>query len=251
MTNKLGLGGILLFSMLLAASDGFCRTLSIVTTDWPPFEYAQGKKTLGTDIAIVEEAFKRAGVPITISVLPWARSLKNVQTGVADAILTLRKTKDREVFLLFPDEPISVSENVFFRRKDSKFKYQTDADLNGRLVGAVISYDYGRDFATTDLFKRDTQRSDEKGFDMLAASRLDFMICDKVVGRFVLSKSPHSEKIVYDPAVYSRFDMYLAFAKKQDLTDVAKKFTESLRAMKKDGTYEKVIAKASAEAGFK
>jgi|GEM_PF-1251127 len=238
------------FSQVEAAKTA-PRTLNIVTTEWPPFEYSSGEKVLGTDVAIAEEAFKRIAVPIKINVLPWARSVKNTQTGVADAIFTLRKTPDRESFLAFPEEPLSVSENVFFRKKDSKYKIQTENDLKDRLVGAVIGYDYGRDFATSAAFRRDLNRSDEKAFDKLAAGRLDFFICDRVVGNFVLSKSPYLGKVVHDRMVYSKFDMFLAFAKKKDLVVTMKDFSRALQSMKKDGSYEKIIKQAESIAGVK
>ena len=243
----LSLGGLFLYFIdpsIVAAKDKNVP-LILATTEWPPYEYSNGKAVVGIDVAIVLAAFERMNIPANVTLMPWARSLKNVKAGSVDAIFTLRKTPDREVFLIYPAEPISISENVFFRRIDAEYRYTKEEDLKGRLIGSVNGYDYGRDFGKSKNFKHDVLRSYEIGFDKLAAGRMDFMICDRVVGVYVLNKLSLNSKITFEPKAYSKFDMFLAFAKKPELEDTAKKFSDVLREMHRDGSYSKIVEAAS------
>jgi ABC-type amino acid transport substrate-binding protein len=94
------------------------------------------------------------------------------------------------------------------------------------------------------LFTRyDKISTDERGFEILSQDLLDLFICDRLVGVYLVKQLQLSEQITFLPTYYSRFDMFVGFTKKEDNERLTEAFSSALRAMKADGTYEKILEK--------
>ena len=107
------------------------RVVRFVTVDWPPF-FAENLPQQGYVSEVTREAFKRVGYKVTIDFVPWARALKMVEYGDADAALGAYYTPERATYSVY-SKPIVKSPDVFFKKKGSSAlnTYENLKDLKG------------------------------------------------------------------------------------------------------------------------
>ena len=231
--------------LLTVVGIAFATPIKIVTSPWPPYEYNDNGQLKGTDVDVIREAFSRMGIPVKIEIFPWSRCLQMVKSGAAEGIFTLSKSSKREKFLTYPNEPINYSENVFFYNKKKPFDFDgTMESLKGRMVGTTRNYHYRDDFVKSNLFKRDAADSDMAGIRKIANSRDDLFICDKLVGSHLAKQAGVLSKLSYVKKSLSKREMYIAFRKNNPKNvQLVKDFEKTLKSMKKDGTYNKILRK--------
>lgn len=87
---------ILLVLLTLTSKSFAAEPLRIVTLEYPPYIETKNSQVSGIAVNLVREIFNNLETPIEITVLPWARALNYIETGEADAILTIFKTPQRE-----------------------------------------------------------------------------------------------------------------------------------------------------------
>ena len=219
--------------------------IKIVTSPWPPYEYNDNGELKGTDVEIVQEAFNRMGIAVKVEMYPWMRCLKMIQSGEAEGVFSLSINSKREEFLLYPEEGINYSENVFFFNKKKPFGFDgTLESLKGRLIGTTMDYNYGSDFLKSKLFRRDEAATDLSGIRKIANERDDLFICDKLVGISLAKRKGVLSKISYIKKPLAIRKMFLAFRKNNPKNvRLAKDFSKAIKSMKKDGTYKKILDK--------
>jgi len=168
----------LLFSGLLAAAE-----ITLTNGEWPPY-LGQQLPHYGVASRIVAEAFALEGVEVHWEFYPWARALQMAERGQRAGTAVWRHSPERER-TFFISEPVVESGYHFFHRKDRAFAWQKLDDLQGLRVGGTLGYYYGEPFQQAERDKRlQVHRlpSDEMGFRLLLAGRLDVFPMDKVVG---------------------------------------------------------------------
>jgi polar amino acid transport system substrate-binding protein len=228
-------------ALAIFAIAGSQTPIRIAISEWPPFEYSEGGAIKGSDVEIVRAAFAHMKVPVEIEVYPWDRCVKMAKDKEIDGIMTLSKNAERETWLVYPSEPVNISENVLFVRKDSKLAFNSLADLKGLTIGVSSGYSYGAEFDNSTLFKKYVAVDEKTNFRMLKEGRFDAFICDKIVGVYMLKQLGLMGEITYLPKVISEFQMYAAFSKKAGADQLAAKFSEAMKAIKKSGEYQRIL----------
>jgi len=98
------------------------ETLEFVFSDFPPFEYVEGRSVKGINKEILEEACQRLNVTPVFLKLPWKRALAHVKHGNGDAIFSLFKNEERLKYYNYPDENLNNVKMVLKTNKKSKIK---------------------------------------------------------------------------------------------------------------------------------
>lgn len=228
---------ISLFSFVYSSEE----KLVFATCEWPPFEYTENGKQKGTDVEVIKKVFSKIGIPIEVRFLPWNRAILLAKKNEIDGIFTLRINDEREKFLVYPKEHISISQNVFFYKFDSYFEYTGMESLYGKKITMTQGYSYGDEFMTSAKIIRETAPNDSLNFKKLLKERADLFICDKLVGVYLLDKMNLKDKIKYTESSLSEFKMYLAFTNKKDYTDIMNRFDTALKELKESGEYAKIF----------
>ena len=233
-----------LFLFFLVPYSG-TNTLTIATSSWPPYEYASNNGIIGFHAEIIRKVFRKMGIHVQITLYPWQRVVYMAKNKNVDAIFSLRITKEREKYLIFPKEPLGISQNVFFYRKNSKKKYKFNSlkDLKGLRIGVSRGYSFGDEFMKSNLFEKDVSTNEIRNFKKLIYERDDLFICDKIVGIHILRQLNALDKIKYLPKPLSTFKLYLAFTKKKEYEKLAERFSIELRRFKKTKEYQKIREK--------
>ncbi len=234
---------------LVALASFACGTASadeiqVATGEYPPYteETARGSGVVNT---IVTEAFKRKGVTVKYSFMPWKRALEATRSGAFAASSFWFKNEEREKEFVFSKSFISAREVFFYRKSTHIAGWDKLTDLGGKRIALTRGYTY-----TTDLWglvnnKKllgDEATSDEQGLHKLLAGRVDLMIVDELVGWNLLSNPAlftrgASNMLAVLPKPFSETKGFLIFPKDGKQTaELLQKFNAGLSEMEKDGT---------------
>lgn len=222
--------------------------IRLVTGNYPPYEYEEAGEVKGLVVEILKEAFARNNQAVEFKVVPWARALWMAQHGEADAVFATIKTPEREQFLDFSSESLIPLTSAFFVKKDSKIQYNGDlntlADMN---IGLLRQASYGIAFDAAVKngtlkyadFTTDTLTNIKK----LIAGRIDMMAGDRIGTLHLLQQNQMLDQVkVLSPDINAS-NSYLAFSKNKDHSKTRDKIDNAIRAMKKDGSYQRIVDK--------
>jgi polar amino acid transport system substrate-binding protein len=239
--------GLLVAMFALMGINCFAGELRLVTTQYPPYVFeADSKEVNGVVLEIVKETFKRMGQPIKIEMLPWARALKYMEDGDADGVFTAYKTPEREVFLDYSKEVLIPQIISLFVKKDASIVFDGDfSKLNKYKFGVARKISYGGKFDAAVKNKIITNLEEvseaEQNFQKLVLSRVDIVISNKYGGINIINKLKKSKEIKELLPEVQNIPCYIAFSKKNNLSKIRDDFDKTLKTMKKDGTYDKII----------
>jgi polar amino acid transport system substrate-binding protein len=223
--------------------------LNIVTLQYPPYAYEEAKQVKGVAVEIVTEVLNRMGLPFSITVLPWARALHQIKKGEADAIFTLFKNSEREVFADYSHEVLIPQIVSLYVKKNTTIEFSGDLrQLERYSFGLVRKVSYGDifDLALKKKILTNIVRSNnaEQSFKMLFSNRVDIVAINKYGALDILRKTNRLKDTKKLKPDLQNIPSYIAFSKEKNLTSVRDKFDDTLKQMKEDGTYEQLILSA-------
>lgn len=234
----------LLLHVQAAAADRSNDTLRIVTAEYPPFVFQQGQSIAGADWEVVKAVFKQMGIPVKLRFCPWKRCLLQIRTGKADAILDVSRTPEREKNMIFPDEYLSKSVVVFFKRVDETVPFHSLNDLSQLTIGARSGYDYC-DEVSNPPFRVERGRNLEINMNKLIHKRIDLALASYPVGQYMTTKMEiaHLVDLVPGAVVCSDYSLYLAFSKRGARHFSIADISQALREFKQTDEYKKILAR--------
>lgn len=165
--------------LLLVASAAFADKpgkIRLTNGEWAPY---QGKTLpdYGAASALVTKAFEAVGIEVEFGFFPWNRAMIEVERGAWDGTFMWVLTPERERIFL-PSEPLFTLQEVVFYSHDNPIDARKPEDLKGKVMGALDSSAFGRQFAP--LIEDGTiyvarVRNNQQLFEMLAMGRVDFV----------------------------------------------------------------------------
>ncbi|MCP4671303.1 MAG: transporter substrate-binding domain-containing protein [Desulfobacula sp.] len=196
----------------------------------------------GIFIEVTKEIAKRSGLDIEIKIFPTKRTVINFHENKVDGFfpaLDVMINKD-----------ISPSEEMYFKKdfvfvKEGSSPVSTIEGLAGKKVGITMGYPYAKKITDAQGFTIEVAPNDMVNIKKLAAGRIDVFIVEEKSGLQALKESGVSG-ITYEAGKpISKQKVYYAFQPDAKGKEVAAKFSQALSSMKKDGTFGKIMSKAS------
>lgn len=187
---------------------------------------------------LINEAFRRNGVDVTIQSLPGERALINANEGIDDGdglrILELNTDSDYPNLVRVPEKIIDVDFVVFTNGLDISIDgWQS---LTPYSVGIVWGWKIlERNIVNTQsLVKVKTPRL---LMQLLKNNRTELIVVERLTGLAIV-REPHFRGLkVIEPPLVSK-SLYLYLHRKHET--LVPKVAHSLRDMKRDGTYERI-----------
>lgn len=220
------------------------KKVTIVHTEWFPYTYTENGEAKGFEIEILKSVMKKIGyAPVFVS-YPWKRCLFSIKSGDADALVSVLKTPEREDFMYFPDENISISKTVLFAPVDSDVKYSGQLEiLKNYVVGVVDGFSYGEAFDNAVYIRKEYAVNPEMLISKLVYKRNDLAVENKAVITAYAKKMGVFEKIKFlDPPIHTQ-KLYVGFSKKIENQKLYKVFSDELANFKKTEEYQNILQK--------
>ncbi|WP_082552003.1 ABC transporter substrate-binding protein [Massilia sp. Root351] len=139
-----------LLSALLPAAALAAPPLTFVMQVFPPFNDVKGGQPVGVFPEVLREVCAAMQTECKLEVYPWRRAYALAQSGMADGILLLLKTPQREQ-IFHMGAPVIQSSYVLYAQQQNPMRYTGPADLAGYTIGAYGPS--GTSYAATDLIQ--------------------------------------------------------------------------------------------------
>ena len=231
-----------IFSLFL--SSLFSKTLNFVSADFPPYVYKENNKIQGFNTEILNEIFKRMNIKITYKIYPWARAVKMIKMGRADAIFPFFKNKERELFTDYPHSFISEPITMYIL-KDSNITYNGDLkELSSYKFGRVRGFSSGEYFDNAvkeNIIHVEDSNNGTLNLKKFLSKKFDILLDNKYFVLHELKKTNSLNEVKQLDAILINNKSYLGFSKKRNHKEIIKKFNLILQEIKEDGTYDKII----------
>lgn len=140
-------------AVLALAAPAAGAPLTLLTEDNPPFNYAEGGKPAGLVTELVQEAARRASVPFTLEMLPWARAYTRAQAERDTCLFATARLPNREKLFVWVG-PLASNLWGVYGRDDWSRPVKALPDLKPYRIGGVTSdakVDYLRENGVTNI----------------------------------------------------------------------------------------------------
>jgi len=231
---------VLLSCMSLPAR---AEQLRIVTDPWAPYVYEENGEPKGIDYEVTAEVFRRLGIEVRWEFMPWRRCLLMIEQGLADGVMDIFQTRQRDSLLYYPSEPLSVVEFVLFQANARPHPVNRLEDLDGLSIGTSPGYSYSEAFLESTRFRREAAPTQEANFGKLQRGRIDLLITDRRVGRFMVNQLGLQDQVSELPLVVTRQAQYLAVRRNAGMDLLAQRFAAELRRFKREPAYTELQAR--------
>jgi polar amino acid transport system substrate-binding protein len=225
--------------LLMPITSGWSQELTIISEENPPFNFNQDGVFTGSATEVVREIMRRLKQPAGIEVMTWARAYQLGRTRPNVVLFSTTRTKEREDLFHWVG-PIFKVRFGFYARKGSNLVLTCLADA--KKVGAIATY---KDDVREQLLKSmgftnlDSSKSPASNLKKLLAGRVDLWLYSNLGVPSVAEQMGINPDDVEFILPFKDFFAYIAVSKGTPQAVVAK-WQETLEAMKRDGTFEKI-----------
>ncbi|WP_340820054.1 ATP-binding protein [Methanolobus sp. WCC4] len=116
-------------------------TISIVIEQFPPMTFVDDKDIYsGFSVEIINHIAMTEGWQVEYTLLPWADCLESVKNGDSDLLIAVAYSKERDSYLDYTNNSMSLEWSQVFTSKDSHIN--SIRDLDGQKI-AVVENTYG------------------------------------------------------------------------------------------------------------
>ncbi|MHB1274739.1 MAG: basic amino acid ABC transporter substrate-binding protein [Candidatus Humimicrobiaceae bacterium] len=200
---------------------------------WQPMEFIEGDKIVGFDVDLTNAIAEKLGLKLDYQNTAWDGMFPAVVAHKFDMIISsITITDDRKKEMDFSDPYYRVDQSVSVK-KDSGI--DSVEKMNGKKAGVQIGTTGEAEAKKMSGVTVQTYDDIIMAFEDLRAGRVDAIICDSPVGDAYAVKNPDFTigfKVITDE------NYGMGFAK--DTPELVKAVNLALKAIKEDGTYDKI-----------
>ena len=208
---------------------------------FPPMGFRdENNNIVGFDIDLAKEVAKRLNMNITLQPIDWASKELELNTGRITCIWNGLSKDPARAEAMTLTKPYVANRMVIIVNSSSNIK--TKDDLKGKKVGLQAGSTAVKALEKDPISSQVKQAAYENNIlalTDLSINRIDAVIMDEIVGRYVMSKGGSSYKILDD----SLDEEFYVIAFKKGNTELANKVESTLQDMINDGTAGKISKK--------
>jgi polar amino acid transport system substrate-binding protein len=215
-----------------------------VFTEWVPYTYEDQGRAAGFEIEILRAVLGEMGLEAEFQRYPWKRCLSALRGGEADALVSLLKTPDREEYVLYPDEHISVSRTAFFTRANREITFSGSyGELQGHTIGVIAGFSYGEAFDQADYLRKEEVPDAKMLIRKVLSGRNDLAAENQaVISATALAMGVKDELRFLEPPVHTQ-KLYVGFSRYKQLDELCRQFSQTLARFKKTEAYRSILAR--------
>ncbi|MGQ0712038.1 MAG: substrate-binding periplasmic protein [Rhodoferax sp.] len=205
----------------------------------------------GFDVDVIAQVMKRMGQAYRIELVDSSARLERnarARPSVYDMVFTFSHTPEREEFLLYPQQShISIHWNFFVLRENAqRFHFERFEDLASATIGVTQGFSYTDAFwraVRTVPLRVDEVVSNKLQLDKLLARRFDLVPLNTQATLYEARERGLLHRISYLPKplkVQPYFNTFVRGAALARHPELARRYDEALRQMRRDGTLERL-----------
>lgn len=233
---------------LASGAQAECSRVTLTADpSYPPMHWYDGETLQGASIEIAKRVLSDLGIAYEVRYQgPFPRILSLAERGEVDMIATLKKTPEREAFLLYPKTPALSNPVAVFGFREHPFEYKDRADLIGLRGGVTRGNVFGNgvDEYLREKLSIQESNSPESNFEKLSLRRLDYFITGYYTGMALLLKRGDEERFVAKMPFFADTPNYLVLTRKGKCADKLELIDARLALLKKNGVLEELIRKS-------
>ncbi len=218
------------------------QEITVVANIWPPY-VDNALPDGGLAMKIVKTAFQRAGYTANVKIEKWEKALAGSKLGVYDVVGAVWKSDSRKKKLLY-SQPYLKNNIIFVANANSKFDYNKLSDLHGLVVGILTDYAYDKKFMKDPLILKFRANRLTQNLIAVQNGQLDLAVADKRLALYELKHfmGDNQKNFRFLANNLTTRNIYIAapIVNKESKT-IIEKFNQGLAAIKKDGTYQKIL----------
>lgn len=211
------------------------KTTITVGSDIPyvPFEFGRPPYT-GFDIDLIRDVGRRLNATIEVTKTPFDTIFRDLAQGRFDLVISsVSITPERKKIVSFSIPYFNADQSLMVKKGSS---IKTTADLAGKTVGVQLG-------GTGEIYAKDKLKSSKRksydivgdAFNALASGQVDGVINDLPSSQYAQRKYPDLEVV---ETIKSGEQYGIVY--NQDDAELGAKVDDALRAMKADGTFDKI-----------
>ncbi len=227
---------------LATASPSIGSDITILTSEFPPFNYTEANQVKGISTIVVRALLDKVGIDKDISVYPWSRAYKTAIERENVLIFTIARTPDREHLFEWIGVIVESDTFLFSRIDRDDINIVSLEDAKDYSIGAVrngirAKYLYENGFTKIEEVK-DTMSNAQK----MKLGRLDLWVEDENAAYSAFQKmgiDPHQflkKELLLD----MKLTGYLAMSKGSD-ANIVRALKQAFIELKASGEYERLL----------
>lgn len=237
------LGGLV--ALCCTAVQAQCTRL-VVSADpaYPPLHWFDGDTLQGASIDIAKRVLTDLKIDFEIrSVGPFPRVMALAERGEVDMVATLKRTPEREAFLLYPKTVALQNPVAVFTTRDSPLVFRDKSDLiglrgtmaRGNVFGSGVD-----EFIKDKLTVQEVNRPDTS-FSLMLLGRADYFITGYYTGMALIWKRGDEEHMVAKEPFLVDTPNYLALTRNGKCADKLEQIDARLAVLKKNGVIDEIL----------
>jgi polar amino acid transport system substrate-binding protein len=245
--RRWGVVGSLALGAAMAAQGQCTRVVVTADPSYPPLHWYDGDALQGASIEIAKRVLSDLGLAYEVRYQgPFPRIMSLAERGEVDMVATLKKTPEREAFLLYPKTPALSNPVAVFGARELPFDFNDRVDLVGLRGGITRGNVFGGgvDEYLKDKLNIQESNSPESNFEKLALGRLDYFITGYYTGMAILLKRGDEERFVVKTPFLVDTPNYLVVTRNGKCADKLEQIETRLALLKKNGVLDELIRKS-------
>ncbi len=233
----------LLFFLPFSVYGEEVEEILYVGSPYPPWRIIEDGNIRGINTEILEAILSRHNIRMKFLVAPWKRCLREMKSGNADIMTGVLRKKDREKYMYFIEPPYKTKSNTAVYVREGQELIKKYEDIYGKRIGVVRGAKHFDRFDADEKIIKEVTTTNDLNFEKLSRGRVDAVVCQEVVGDYIVATKGYEGKIEKCPYKYEKpKNVYFTVSKKSPLMRRIKEIEATAEELARKNEFEKIIA---------
>lgn len=229
----------------LTIANPLCpNPLRVGWDDWPPYHFQNSDGAMhGFAVEILQAVMRDMGCEVVFRPRPWRRQLQEIQIGEADIAMEAYYNEERAKIAHFSDAYNPSTVTLWIRPEQTITASNIGSLLaSGFQIGVTKDFFYGPEFEPY-RHQPNVEKvlAEETNYAKLQKGRIDGFLGDRLATTWGLKQHHLEHKVkAAELTIYSA-PAFFMFSKRSVSPEFIEAFNQTLRQMKKNGEYQKIL----------
>ena len=240
---------LIIISLYIFSISLQAQNITIVTEDYPPYNYLHDEKITGMSTEVVLAVVNEANVSYTHDIYPWARAYQMAKINKNTLIHSIGRTAKREKLFQWIGVIAPTQFCVISLKKREDIQINSLNDLKQYQIGTIRD-DIQEKYLLGMGFKKGKQivsvSRHKQNFDLLLKGRIDLWASVELTASHIARQND----LIPDEILKRKFcfedlsteGVYMAFSK-NTAPSLIKEFKQALIKIKQNGVYDAILKK--------